>query len=131
MGKMITLALFLAFLIGGVAYWGLSEKPDTEEAVLGEDSSVATYFYGAECPHCKDVSNFLEENNIAEKVNFVKKEVWHDKKNAKEMKLRAESCNIQPDGMGVPFVYANGECFVGTPSVIGFFKKSAGGEESQ
>lgn len=127
MGKVVGSVLVLFFLLAGVVYWGLSEE-SAEEVVLGDDTAVATYFYGEECPHCKDVAKFLEENKIAEKVDFVKKEVWHDKKNAKEMKLRAESCNIQPDGMGVPFVYANGECFVGTPSVIGFFKKAAGME---
>jgi glutaredoxin len=89
-------------------------------------SNEIIYYYGAECPHCKDVVKFLDDNKIAEKVNFTKKEVWHDTNNQKELEARAKECNITPEGMGVPFLYAKGKCLVGTPNVIDFFKKEAG-----
>lgn len=124
MNKVIGFAGILLVLIGGLIYWGLNDSGSAELTPDGAASIV--YYYGEECPHCKDVQKFLEENKIAEKVSFVKKEVWHNSKNKNEMDIRAKSCGIGQEGMGVPFLFAEGECFVGTPDVIGFFKKAAG-----
>lgn len=125
------------FLIVIIVVWGLKQEtanaPVTgagsvkgESAVQDNTSSDIIYYYGEECPHCKDVAQFLEDNKIAEKVNFSKKEVWHDTVNAAEMEKKAAECNIQKSGMGVPFVYAKGKCYVGTPDVEAFFKQAAG-----
>lgn len=112
-------------LVAGIVYWGLQDSGSTSVATPDDGASIV-YYYGAECPHCKDVEDFIEQNGIAEKVHFVKKEVWHNTKNAREMDARAKACGIQPEGMGVPFVFADGKCMIGTPDVIAFFKKAAG-----
>ena len=117
-------AVILA-LIGGLVYWGLQDSGSTSEATPDNGASIV-YYYGAECSHCKDVQDFIDQNGIAEKVHFVKKEVWHNTKNASEMETRAKVCDIQKEGMGVPFVFADGKCMIGTPTVIDFFKKAAG-----
>lgn len=84
------------------------------------------YYYGATCPHCLDVNEFLEENDIASKVEFAKKEVWNNKENASELSEAAQKCGINPGSIGVPFVFADGKCYIGGPKVKGFFKKAAG-----
>lgn len=127
MNKVISFVVLLLVLIGGLVYWGLNDTGSDELTPDGGASIV--YYYGEACPHCKDVSKFLEENKISEKVNFVKKEVWGNRKNSAEMDSRAASCNLKKEGMGVPFLFAEGKCYVGTPDVIGFFKKAAGLEE--
>lgn len=93
------------------------------------DASVVLY-YGTECPHCKDVEAFIDENGIEGKVSFLRKEVWHDRANAAEMLSRAESCGIGRDQAGVPFLFADGQCYVGTPDVEGYFREKAGIPES-
>lgn len=123
--KILGFVVGVLVLIGGLVFWGLKDSGSTVELTPDNDASIV-YYYGAECPHCKDVQEFLEQNNISEKVNYVKKEVWHNTKNASEMEARAKVCGIQPDGMGVPFVFSDGKCIVGTPDAIAFFKKSAG-----
>jgi glutaredoxin len=109
-------------VIVGIVWWGLSEETDRPAF----DASVTTYFYGAECPHCKNVNVFLEENKVAEKFAFEKREVWHDRANQALMKEAAALCGIQPGGMGVPFLFSEGKCLVGEPDVIGFFKQKIG-----
>jgi len=89
-------------------------------------TDVITYYYGEECPHYKKVAKFLEENNIAEKVEFSKKEVWSNPGNRKEMDRRIKECGLSKASSGVPFLYARGECLIGTPKVTEFFKKEAG-----
>jgi glutaredoxin len=121
------------FLIVGAIVWGVKQPQKAnapavtqENASQQNQSGEIIYFYGEECPHCKDVAKFLEDNKIADKVNFSKKEVWHDTANAAEMEKKAQECNIQKEGMGVPFVYAKGKCYVGTPQVEAFFSQEAG-----
>ncbi len=120
----IVIVLALA-LIGGLVVWGMQEEKSDETA-----SSGITYYYGEGCPHCKVISEFLEANKIAEKVQFTKKEVWANRANAREMEKRAKVCNLASSETGVPFVFDRSEnkCYIGEPDVKGFFMKKAGME---
>lgn len=102
------------------------EKIEAREnpAVVGNNEII--YYYGAECPHCHDVLKFLDDNKISEKVNFTKKEVWGDKNNASEMMEKVKECGLDESRVGVPFLYAEGKCLIGTPDVEGFFREKAG-----
>ena len=77
-------------------------------------------------PAVQLIGEFLEENNIAEKVSFSKKEVWSNQGNKNEMNDRARECGLDISNIGVPFLYTRGECLIGTPNVTEFFKKEAG-----
>ncbi len=112
-----------AVAIAGLVIWGLNQPKKAEAPV---DSAEIIYYYGQDCPHCHEVSTFLEENKIAEKVNFSKKEVQYNAENAAEMGKRAGTCGLSEKDVGVPFLWARGKCLVGTPDVIDFFKKEAG-----
>ncbi|MBP9751381.1 MAG: hypothetical protein KBD19_00780 [Candidatus Moranbacteria bacterium] len=127
MGKIIGIVVVVAALLGGAYFLKTSQEevaavPDQEALVV----SGIVYYYGEECPHCKDVMRFLDENKIAEKVDFEKKEVWHDMANAREMDAKVKICGLDKKSVGVPFLFADGKCFIGTPDVTGFFKKAAG-----
>jgi len=112
----------LLVVIGGIIWWGLKEDGSTEAF----DASVTTYFFGEECPHCRNVRAFLSENKIEEKFSFVKREVWHDRNNARLMRDAAAICNLGADRVAVPFVFSEGKCTIGEPQVIDFFKQKAG-----
>lgn len=84
------------------------------------------YYYGSECPHCKDVLAYLDKNDIYSKVDFIKKEVRHDPKNSKELTEAAQKCGLNPANIGVPFVFDNGKCHMGGPDVEKFFAQKAG-----
>jgi len=121
--KIIAILVGTLILAVGFVYFGL--KDDGLPAT--DDPAAIVYYWGDGCPHCKVVSDFIEANNIADKVFFEKKEVWSNRANANEMGRRAKACNIEPEGMGVPFVYGgDGKCYVGEPEVINFFKSKSG-----
>lgn len=127
MGKVIGIVIAVGIVLGGAYFWKTSQgdpavSPEQEVSV----ASGIVYYYGEECPHCKDVAEFLEKNGIAEKVNFEKKEVWHNTTNAREMDAKVRICGLDKKNVGVPFLFADGKCFIGTPDVTGFFKKAAG-----
>lgn len=124
------LVVVLVVVVGGLIWWGIRDGKTSggtttiDEATVSKDT---VYYYGAECPHCKDVQTFIDGNHITDKVTFTKKEVWHDQGNAKEMQYRATKCGLNSDQIGVPFVATDdGKCYVGTLSVIDFFKGKAG-----
>lgn len=118
----------VTLLVVALIVWGIRDGKNTQTGVVEGASDAATiYYYGAECPHCQRVAEFLEENKIAEKVDFAKKEVWHDAANNREMNRRAkEVCGLEPDALGVPFLIGDDKCFVGEVEVIDFFKEKAG-----
>lgn len=121
--KMTLGVVAVLLLVGGAVWWGLqdsNQKAEIDNVTVSPDATVL--YYGEECPHCKDVEKFIEENHVEEKVSFERKEVWHDKKNAAEMQDAAKVCGLSDDEIGVPFMFAKGKCFVGTPDVEGFFQ---------
>ncbi len=120
--KVIAILIILGVAVTGIIAWGMASS--TSEPVAEVTGTV--YYYGAECPHCKKINEFLEENKISEKVTFTKKEVWHDSGNAKEMTKAAEQCGLDKKDIGVPFVFDNGTCLIGEPDVRKFFSNKAG-----
>lgn len=115
-------------LIVALVTWGIvSEAPPViSPDDSGDPNASIVYFYGKECSHCKALEVFFQENDIYNKVSFAKKEVWHNKKNAREMELRAKECNIEKENLGVPFLWEGGKCLVGGPDVEKFFREKAG-----
>jgi glutaredoxin len=113
----ILLAL-LVIVIAGFIIWGIRQPSAPQSDII--------YYYGKDCPHCQNVSKFLDDNKIAEKVQFEKKEVESNMQNALEMQKRAGECQIDTKNLGVPFVWARGKCFIGEPDVENFFKQEAG-----
>jgi glutaredoxin len=124
MGKVIGIVAVVAVLLGG-AYFFMAPQERESSAEPGSATGIV-YYYGEECPHCHDVMKFIEENKIAEKVAFEKKEVWHNTANARDMDAKVKICALDKKQVGVPFLFAEGKCYIGTPDVTGFFKKAAG-----
>lgn len=75
------------------------------------------YYYGLTCPHCKEVEEWMKKNKVEEKIKIEKKEVWYNKENAAELQEVARFCKLDPNSIGVPFLWADGKCYIGTPEV--------------
>jgi glutaredoxin len=90
-----------------------------------QESSIVLY-YGDGCPHCAIVDKFAEENKVAEKVTYEKKEVFNNKENADELTGRAKVCGLPTDSIGVPFLWDGSKCLIGDQDIINFFKQKIG-----
>jgi glutaredoxin len=113
----------IALAVGG--YFVIRHKNVPEDNRVTQDNSSIIFFYGAECPHCQDVEKFIADNHIDQKVKFSKLEVWLNKPNANLMLEKAQQCGLSQDQLGVPFVWANGKCYMGTQDVENFFSSQA------
>lgn len=85
-----------------------------------QNSTQILYFYGNTCPNCKVVEKYIEERNMLEVLGIVKKEVYNNQDNQKELISYAEKCGINLDSLGVPFIYHNGKCYMGRDEAINF-----------
>jgi glutaredoxin len=134
--KVIGIILGVVIVLGLLTWWNVasnssskkdeSKKEDIQISSNEEQEGGIVYFYGDGCSHCANVFAFLSENNIDEKVDFEKKEVWKNSENNKELREAAKKCGLDPRDIGVPFVWSNGRCYIGGPSVKNFFKNAAG-----
>jgi glutaredoxin len=120
----IIIGIAVAMIIGAIIWLGLQDKSNPVKTEFDLDEMIL--FYGEGCPHCKDVEEYIAKNNIDQKVQYKKLEVWGNQKNAQIMKDIAKKCNLDSQKIGVPFLYADGECYIGGPDVEQVFKEKAG-----
>jgi len=100
--------LFLSFLPSFVF---AQELNNNDKAIL---------FYGDGCPHCMKVEGYLDENNLIDTLD--RKEIYHNSENAQEFNKICEEEGIDFMNRGVPFLYSEGECFVGDKQIISYFE---------
>lgn len=121
-GIIIAAVLVALVFVGGFGLRNSAWNPAQRSASDGSVSDIV-FYYGEECPHCKEVEKFFVENKVEEKVKFLKKETWHNAANANELKSRAKTCGIPEKEMGVPLLFAEGKCYVGSPDVEKYFRE--------
>lgn len=125
-----TAVIIVAIIFLGMIFWGWQSGffarvftgPTKAEPIPGG----IILFYGDGCPHCENVDNFIEENNIKDKVSFSNLEVWYNKKNQNILAQIVKKCNLPIDQIGVPFLYDGQNCLIGEDQAIDFFKNEAG-----
>lgn len=80
-------------------------------------------FYGATCPHCKIVEEFIAQNSVRDRLSFRELEVYNDKTNARLLGEKAGQCGLDTGaGIGVPFFFDGQKCFVGDQDIIAYLK---------
>lgn len=63
------------------------------------------YYYWNSCPHCEEVSLYIENEDISEKINIIKKEVYDNSENRKELLWLWETLWLALSDIWVPFLY--------------------------
>lgn len=120
MNKKLILPTILFVIVLIVAFFILAKNKNIDSQII--------LYYGKECPHCKIVEEFINQNNIQEKISFIQKDVFHDQINAKEMTEKAKICNMPTDSIGVPFLWDGSKCIIGDQDIINFFKQKIAGK---
>lgn len=122
----IYLALFSFLLIFSLVFiviFGKNEENGEEKLISANlpNESETILYYGNTCPHCEDVEKWIVDNKAEEKVKITHKEVYENEENSTELTAVAENCGIT-DGVGVPFLYGEGECFMGIPDIVSYLE---------
>ena len=111
----------LVVAIIGILFFTKHTKHSQQEAV--QDNSSIIFFYGDTCPHCKNVEKYFQDNDVHNKIDFEEKEVYKNTDNAKLLADKAKICKIEENEIGVPFLWADGKCYVGDEEIIKFFNE--------
>lgn len=117
MKKYYALAGVIILVLFAIIYFEISKTSD----ISGSEKIIL--FYGKECPHCQIVENYIEKEKIAEKVEFTRAEIFHNKNNQKIFVEKNKTCGTTDEKeMGVPLLWAEGKCISGQDKVIEFFQ---------
>lgn len=87
------------------------------------NSTIPIFYYGNTCPHCEDVEEWMKTNDIEAKITIVKKEVYDNYQNSQELTQIAKKCGLSTDSIGVPFLYAEEKCLVGSLDIISYLEE--------
>lgn len=82
------------------------------------------FYLSDDCSECDNIDKYLEENDIENKINLLKKNINKDEADAEQMAEDAMYCNVDEELFGVPFLWAEGKCYVNEEDIIDFFKQS-------
>lgn len=123
--KIILTVIFasLIFLIVGYIFVNSSNKKKKANNLFIPKKDQIVYYYGISCPHCQEVGKWMKENKVEEKIKIEKKEVYENQANAQELNYVAQYCGLSPDQIGVPFLYADGKCYIGSFEVEKILKE--------
>lgn len=131
MKKLIKLLIIVAIIFG--SYKLLSKSPTTtspsDNVKLSEETDYI-FYYGNTCPHCLAVEEFIDDNQVDQKLNIISKEIYDNKDNREEMlEVANQYCSQLVDptsgGVGVPFFFdvKNETCLLGDTPIIDFLKE--------
>lgn len=107
----------------------ISKKNNFQEYAFpsfASDSNYFIFFYGNTCPHCQEVERWMEEKQIDKKAKIIKKEIYENKTNARELSLIAQKCGLDTNAIAVPFLFAENNCYLGTPDIINYLSEKLG-----
>ncbi len=127
--------LVLLAIVVGIWFWSGNndtsqkiartiEEANEVKGVEIENSGDPILFYGATCPHCKELEEYIEDNKIEERMNINKKEVYYNEENADLLKEKASECDLDLNRIGVPFLFAGGKCYIGSEEAKSFFEQN-------
>ena len=137
MNKIIIYSVVGIILVGGI-FWGVQTGffskvfAGPAQNILAPEGIVL--FYGEECPHCKNVEDYIAQNKITETVKFTQLEVAFGTRTSSELLANsglaiqlAKKCNLDvKNGVSIPFLYDGKNCLIGDVDIINFFKNAAG-----
>jgi glutaredoxin len=82
-----------------------------------------TFYSGNNCSDCEKIEKYLGDNSIEDKVAFEEKNVSENKADSEQMAGDAMQCNVDPELFSIPFLWAEGKCYLGEKDIIDFFKQ--------
>lgn len=121
--KYLPVIIGALILLVGFAFLAANENRN-QSKTMTQLGSEKILFYGDTCPHCKTLDEYIIANNVEERIQFTRLEVFNNKANARVLAQAAQKCNLDSAaGMSVPFFYAGDECFLGVDEVIEYFER--------
>lgn len=114
--------IIIAVILLGAGFWSWQSGFFTDTSHKVEIPEGLILFYGQDCPHCKNVEDYMSENSIEDKVKVTKLEVYYNEDNQNILAQVVKKCNISPSQVGVPLLYDGKACAIGDGPIIDYFE---------
>lgn len=119
-------------LVSAAVFWGVKSFLKIDPVNVGGSKSGIVesdmiYYCNSVDDFCLNMDKYFAENSIDEKILITKKDILTDPAVLKERDFQASGCDLDDNRIGIPFLYAEGKCYVGEAEVKSFFKKKLGG----
>ncbi|KKQ26407.1 MAG: Cytochrome c biogenesis protein [Microgenomates group bacterium GW2011_GWC1_37_12b] len=112
--KKLLTVIFVAFVVLGLS-----------TSVNAQNSAKIYLFYGTGCPHCAEVLDFFEKENLFARYPVEKKEIYFDRDNAVLFNRVLDNLGIPENERGVPTVVIGNKVIVGDKPIIANFVSEA------
>jgi len=122
---LVLLPVVLVIAMGAWAFKSGWFGGEQQQQALPAEGEIVLY-WGTTCPHCKVLKEWMAEKKIEEKVKVILKEVYENRTNQKELMAVAGKCGIVANQVGVPLLYAEGKCMIGTDPIESYLSQKAG-----
>lgn len=116
----VIIVLALILIAGFFVFNTQSKEEDNNQAPTETEMLL---FTSIGCPHCENVKEYINENNIKEKYTFKELEISQNQVNNKRFLEKASDCGLSPQNLGVPFLWTGTDCLMGDIAIIDFFSK--------
>ncbi len=110
--------IVIIFIVVFLSFLDNSEN-DLFAPKLDSETSIIL-FTGETCPHCKDVENYVYDNNLENILDLSIKEVYNDLNNAQLFEEKFENCLFQPREYGIPLLWHERNCILGPVEIINY-----------
>ena len=116
--KIVTILIIIVVFFG---FYKITSQKPASITTINPDADLFL-FYGDTCPHCKIVEEFIDKNQIDQKLKINNLEVYTNQANSSLFSSMVnEICpdKSSPNGLPVPFLInkKDKQCFLGDTSI--------------
>ncbi|NMC99367.1 MAG: hypothetical protein GYA62_06580 [Bacteroidales bacterium] len=94
-------------------------------AVFAQEPSKIYFFYGTGCPHCAQVEQYFEKNDIFAKYPVEKKEIYFNHDNAVLFNRLLDNLKFPNNNRGIPTIIIGNKVLTGDKEIIDNFLSEA------
>lgn len=120
--KMIPLIILFILAIGLI--WMMLKKDTQATSVRNSitSSSTLVLYTSKTCPHCQLVKEYMQRNQISEKITITVKDVVTSLKNQDDLVAKAKICKLDTKKLGIPLLFDGQNCYSGDTDIINYFE---------
>jgi glutaredoxin len=122
--KLFIIAIIIAVILFGI--WIFKQ-------VTPSLPNTVTLYTSKTCPHCQVVDNFIQTQNIHNKLNFTEKQLESHTRYVRELVRVVRFCGYQTNQLPIPVLWTGQTqtCVVGEKDIIHYFNQQINPQQNQ
>lgn len=121
----IIISIFIALVIIFVSFFLslINKQPDDLSLIVDNRELDLILFSGEGCVHCATVIEYINDNNLKDKLGIRVKEVYNNPDDAELFEEKFNKCIPTPYTYGIPLLWDNNFCLIGPVDIIDYLRQ--------